>query len=239
MLNIVISIQTADIQSAEAKRVINAINTQLKSHFGPLWHIDARLSLVTGPISFENLAYGGVIIVADKANIEGALGYHDRIKKTGLPIGYVFQDICEELGEPWSVTLSHEVLEMVLNRHTNYYAIGPHPKEKTRNVIHWLEACDAVQDQTYEINKVLVSDFIAPLFFTPEREVNEKVNFLGTSTLRSFECTAGGYLGFFDPKLGRDDTYFKAEAGRHRFEIKQKLKNLRRKEQALRSLRLL
>lgn len=239
MLDIVISIQTSDISNAAAKKVISALNTQLKSHFGPAWHIQAHTRLVMGEVDFETTACGGILVVTDQAHIEGALGYHDRIVATGLPVGFVFEDICAELGEPWSVTLSHELLEMCLNSMINDYCIGPHPTERKRNVMHWKEACDAVQDQTYTIRNVQVSDFVLPHFFTPEAEINEKVNFLHTPGLRSFDVTAGGYLGFYDPKLGRDTTYFKSEIGKKRSEIKMKMKSLRRKEKAARQLKRL
>lgn len=236
MLKILLSVQTGDISTTKAKQAVTAINTQLKSHFGPLWHIQASVSLTRDVVDPETANAGAVMIVTDVADVEGALGYHDRIKKTGTPVGYVFQDICEEIGEPWTVTLSHEILEMALNMHTNSYCPGPHPTDRKRFVWHWKEACDAVQDQTYTIGKVLVSDFVTPLFYTAEREVNEKVNFLNTRGLRSFDTTEGGYLGYFDPKLGEELTYTKGEEGRRRHAIKQRLKNLRRKEQAKRLL---
>lgn len=239
MLDIVISIQTEDISASHAKKVISALNTQLKSHFGPAWHIQASARLIMGEVDFQKTACGGILVVTDEAHIDGALGYHDRIASTGLPVGYVFEDICAELGEPWSVTLSHELLEMVLNSLVNDYCLGPHPTDRKRNVLHWKEACDAVQDQTYTIRNIEVSDFILPQFFTPEREVNEKVNFLQTPGLRSFDVTKGGYLGFYDPKLGQETTYFKSDLGKKRAEIKQKMKQLRRKDKALSQLKKL
>lgn len=239
MLDIIISIQSEDISNAQAKRVVSALNTQLKDHFGPAWHIVAKSRLIMGPVDPVTTTAGAVLVVADEAHIEGALGYHDRIVETGLPIGFVFEDICRELGEPWSVTLSHELLELCLNSMINDYCVGPHPTDRKRNVWHWKEACDAVQDQTYTIRNVEVSDFVLPHFFTPERENNEKVNFLETPGLRSFDVTAGGYLGFFDPKIGRETTYFKSEIGKKRSAIKQKMKQLRRKEKVLSLLKKL
>lgn len=230
MLDIIISIQSKDISNSEAKKVVSALNTQLKSHFGPAWHIQANARLVTGPVDVENTTAGGILVVTDAAHIEGALGYHDRIVETGTPIGFVFEDICAELGEPWSVTTSHELLELCLNSMINDYCVGPHPTDRKRNVWHWKEACDAVQDQTYTIRNIRVSDFVLPHFFTPEREMNEKVNFLETAGLRSFDVTAGGYLGFFDPKLGQETTYYKSDLGKKRAAIKQKMKQLRRKD---------
>jgi hypothetical protein len=230
MFNILVSVQSKDITAAAAKQAVQAINVQLKNHFYPAWHIMAKCVLTMSPADPQTTLANGVMMVLDKANIQGALGYHDRIVKTGLPIGYVFQDICEEIGEEWSTTLSHEVLEMVLNRHTNYYALGPNPKDRTKTVAHWLEACDAVQDQTYTIGKVLVSDFVLPLFFTPETEISERVNYLDNPELGSFDVTSGGYIGYYDPQAKKDVTYFKSEKAAKRLAIKAKIKDVRRSE---------
>jgi len=239
MFNILVSVQSKDITAADARVVVQAINSQLKNHFYPEWHIMAKCVLTMSPADPQTALANGVMMVLDKANIQGALGYHDKIVKTGLPIGYVFQDICEEIGEDWSATLSHEILEMVLNRHTNYYALGPNPKDRTKTVVHWLEACDAVQDQTYTIGKTTVSDFVLPLFFTPETEISERVNYLNTASLGSFDVTVGGYLGYYDPQLKKDVTYFKSEIAARRMAIKGKIKDVRRSEIAKKLLHLL
>ena len=237
MFKVALSIQTPDISKTKATAMTSALNSQLKRDFGAAWHIQAHVTLVMGAVDLEASNFDGVLVVKDVADIDGALGYHDRLISSGRPIAFVFQDVCAELGEPESVTVSHELLEMVLNFHINNYCAGPHPTDKRRFVWHWKEACDAVQDQTYTIGKIQVSDFVLPLFFTPEKEVNEKVNFLQTPGLKSFDCTAGGYLGFFDPKTGKDSTYFKSDAGEKRSKIKSRLKQLRRKDKATEILR--
>jgi hypothetical protein len=238
MFKVALSVQTSDISLTKSRQLVTALNRQLREHFEPAWHIRAAVSLVVGPLDPDDLPFDAVLVIKDKADVPGALGYHDRIASSGLPVGFVFQDICQELGEPISVTTSHELLEIVLNAHINNYAVGPHPLERRRFVWHWKEACDAVQDQTYTIGKFSVSDFVLPLFFTPEREVDEKVNFLNTVSLRSFDCTAGGYLGFYDPKTGQTETFFKSEVGRKRSEIKAKMKNMRRKDKVSRIISL-
>jgi hypothetical protein len=59
-----------------------------------------------------------------------------------------------------------------------------------------------------------VSNFVLPLYFTGTRAVDERGarnDFLGRMhggrTLRSFGINPGGYVGFFDPKLGKHDTF--------------------------------
>jgi hypothetical protein len=63
--------------------------------------------------------------------------------------------------------------------------------------------CDAVQDETYQIDHVNVSNFVLPLYFTSSEERGGRNDFLGTiangKTMRSFSVNPGGYIGFFDP----------------------------------------
>jgi hypothetical protein len=83
-------------------------------------------------------------------------------------------------------------------------------------VFHWFEMCDAVQSETYVVDGQTVSNFVLPLYFTASHERGSRNDFLGTvtdgKTLRSFGVNPGGYINYFDPKLGEDgeDTDFSA-----------------------------
>jgi hypothetical protein len=86
-----------------------------------------------------------VIYMWNKADILGALGYHDR-NFSGIPFGFVFTELSREIGENRSVTLSHEALELIADPEVNLLVMGPHPnpKEGSREVFHWYEMSDAV-----------------------------------------------------------------------------------------------
>jgi hypothetical protein len=66
--------------------------------------------------------------------------------------------------------------------------------------------CDACQSESYTINDVAVSNFVLPLYFTPEAEAGERTNFMN-QPLASFGVAAGSYVGFYDPTKGDMDTY--------------------------------
>ena len=76
--------------------------------------------------------------------------------------------------------------------------------------------CDAVQSESYVIDGQRVSNFVLPLYFTASHERGSRNDFLGTvtdgKTLRSFGVNPGGYINFFDPRLGQggEDTDFEA-----------------------------
>src|SRR5262249_15477302 len=171
-----------------------------------------------------------------------AEGYHDQ-NAAGIPYGFVFLELSKKLNEEWTVTLSHEALELLADPEANLLVQGPHPKKPSHQVFHWFEMCDAVQDESYLVDGVHVSNFVLPLYFTSSDERGGRNDFLGTDvdgkTLRSFSVNPGGYIGFFDPAIGRngDDTTFERDRrATERLAIKKQLKTgrgQRRRERRL------
>jgi hypothetical protein len=66
-------------------------------------------------------------------DVEGALGYYDANFK-GIPYSFVFRQLSEELGEKWTVTFSHEALEMIGDPEVNLLVAGPHPSNPKRSL---------------------------------------------------------------------------------------------------------
>ena len=54
-----------------------------------------------------------------------------------------------------------------------------HPADPKKEVFHWYEMCDAVQDEGYKVDGVWVSNFVLPLYFTPDPEEGGRNDFLG------------------------------------------------------------
>jgi hypothetical protein len=231
------------VTDEELQTAIRAINRQIAEDFVPYWSMAATLRLegrsATEPDSAQAADMRGdaVIYLWDEVDVDGALGYHFQNNR-GIPFGFVFTSIAEEIGEPWSATLSHEALELIGDPETNLLVIGPHPDPaEDREVFHWFEMCDAVQAETYEIDGVKVSNFVLPLYFTGTRETDEpgaRNDYLGRAykgqALRSFGINPGGYIGFFDPETGKHDTYsLRGDAmAKERYEVKLQAKETRR-----------
>jgi len=57
----------------------------------------------------------------------------------GTPLGKVFANLDLQTGSSWTVTLSHEVLEMLADPWINWCAMGSDSK------IYALEVCDVVE----------------------------------------------------------------------------------------------
>jgi hypothetical protein len=226
-----------EVLDADVQRVVRAVNRQIEGDFAPYWSLGATLRLEgrseksPSKQTLADMRGDAVLYLWNRADADDALGYHD-LNNRGIPYGFVFTDVAKELGEHWSVTLSHEALELIGDPEANLLVMGPHPRDPGRDVFHWYEMCDAVQDETYEIDGVAVSNFVLPLYFTGGNELGGRNDFLGTShaagTLRSFEVNPGGYVGFFDPKHGRMDTHEADNRAVRRQRIKSQVGSARR-----------
>lgn len=236
MLISVVNFTRGKISDEELQRAVRAVNRQIAEDFEPYWSMGARLRIdgrsVDKPnaATFEDLRGDAIIYITDEANLPGALGFHD-LNFSGVPFGFVFTDLAQKLGLSWTVTLSHEALELIADPEANLLVVGPHPDPvQDRFVFHWYEMCDAVQSESYFIDGVEVSNFVLPLYFTGTRDTDEigaRNDFLGREnngrSLTSFGVKPGGYVGFFDPQTGKMDTFEADLEARKRLLIKKEV----------------
>jgi hypothetical protein len=221
---------------------IRAVNRQIAEDFNPNWSMGAELRL-EGAIGKDpddaklpELKGDAIIYLWNEVDVEDALGYHEA-NAAGTPFGFVFTELVKQLKEPWTVTFSHEALELIGDPEANLLVAGPHPEDPKKEVFHWYEMCDAVQDETYKVDGVAVSNFVLPLYFTQFAEVGGRNDFLGRLTkgkaLQSFGINPGGYIGFYNPKTREHDTF--SLKGDRRARERQKIKS--RAQLTRRSLR--
>jgi len=230
-------INHTSVQDTTVNEVIRAINRQIANDFSPYWSFGATLRLEgkssTKP-SGSNVADmrgDAILYLWDEVDVEEALGYHDTNFR-GIPYSFVFRELSEQLGEQWTVTFSHEALEMIGDPEVNLLVAGPHPSNPKKEVFHWYEMCDAVQSETYQIDGIEVSNFVLPLYFTVNDEKGGRNDFMNRkhngNTLKSFGVNPGGYCGFFDPETGEHDTFSVDEKAKKRREIKARARTARR-----------
>ncbi|MBI4490586.1 MAG: hypothetical protein HY694_15995 [Deltaproteobacteria bacterium] len=239
MIISIINHTNGKLSDEEVQGAIRAINRQIKEDFEPYWSLGATLRLEgkagakPKPQEPADMRGDAIIYLWDKTNVANALGYHDR-NNHGIPFGFVFTELSASLGERWTVTLSHEALELIADPEVNLLVAGPHPANSKLNVFHWYEMCDAVQAETYKIDDVEVSNFVLPLYFTGGEEIGGRNDFLGRShngkTLKSFGVNPGGYIGFFNPQTGSHETFSMKgdEKAAERIKIKLRAKAARR-----------
>jgi hypothetical protein len=210
MIISVINMSGGRIADATLQSVIRAVNRQLADDFAPYWGFSAQLRLEgragrgRGPIDPADMRGDAILYIRNEVRVSALDGYHET-HFSGIPFGVVFLELSKTLEEDWTVTLSHEALELTGDPENNLLAQGPHPTKRWE-VFHWFEMCDAVQEETYQIDGVSVSNFVLPLYFTASNERGGRNDFLGTitktgKTLRSFSVNPGGYIGFFDPAV--------------------------------------
>lgn len=241
MIISVINHTNGEVSDEELHRVVRAINRQIHEDFCPYWSLGATLRIEgrseaspdPNRDALADMRGDAVLYVWNGNDIDGALGYH-AANHRGIPFGFVFTKLAQEIGEPWSVTFSHEALELLADPEANLLVQGPHPSDPSNLVFHWYEMCDAVQAETYEIDGIAVSNFLLPLYFTGSDELGGRNDFLGRvhggSTLASFGINPGGYIGFFNPESGEHETVslaHDADAAR-RLEIKSRYRGARR-----------
>jgi phospholipase C len=221
-------LQSKRLVRANVLRVIRAINRQIQEDFEPYWSFGGQLRLegmsdeTTNATKAVDMRGDAVLYLVDDApSSEDALGFHEA-NFAGVPYGFVMLELCRKLKEEWSVTLSHEALELIGDSQANLLVKGPHPHERNRDVFHWFEMCDAVQEDTYLIDGVKVANFVLPLYFTVDGEPGSRNDFLGLKKgeLDSFGVRPGGYVGFYDPAKGDDDSVFADKRAERRASIK-------------------
>jgi hypothetical protein len=241
MIISVVNFTNEVLQDAEVIKAIRAINRQIEGDFAPHWSFGATLRLEgrvgkrPKKMSLPEMRGDAILYLWDRIDAKDADGYHESNNR-GIPYGVVYVDLARALGEEWTVTFSHEALELLGDPQANLLAQGPHPvrasgERKAHTVYHWFEMCDAVQEETYALDGIQVANFVLPLYFTSDEQIGGRNDFLGTRyggrSLTSFGINPGGYVGFFDPllgKSGKDDQVALEKRGQARLAVKRRFK---------------
>lgn len=177
-----------DVEVGEVVRVAAALQKQVTRDFAPIWRVPAT---VDGFATLEDVpvGYWPVLLVSDVA---GAAGVH--LDRNGQPYALV------EAGDSWSLTASHETLEMLADPFGNRIVASASPKPGQGRVEILVEVCDPPEDDAfaYQVNGVLVSDFYTPRYFDPVKRSNRVYDFTGAIS-EPRQVLRGGYLSWHDP----------------------------------------
>jgi hypothetical protein len=182
--------------NSQVATVAAALQVQAARDFAPLWKVDATVS---GFMRLEDVPLGHwPIIVKEKIGSNDELGFH--LDKHNQPYALV------KFAPDWTLTVSHELLEMLADPFGNRLVPGPsldnaHPNNR---VSYLVEVCDPCEDSdfAYSINGVVVSDFITPHFHDPDRTTGARYSFTG-AVKKPREILKNGYISWEDPTLGR------------------------------------
>jgi hypothetical protein len=159
------------IGAAVFQDAVAALGRQVTEHFQPEWGVTAQIQGTTAslqdptaPIQGDAIIYLGDSSQDPTTGIDNALGYHS-VNYDNIPYGFVYLDICEEYGEVWTVTLSHEVLELLGDPDAAMTVTGPAPDGAPGYVYYDLEVADPTQGDSYTIDTTAVSNFVGRRYF--------------------------------------------------------------------------
>jgi hypothetical protein len=183
-----------DVQAA-----IGPLQTQVSRDFAPAWQADATLTFV--PQGSSPAAGSWWLVILDNSDQAGALGYHD-LTTDGLPLGKVFAGSDMQYGQPWTVTASHELLEVLADPDINLTVFVQ--SDPQTGMIYAHEVCDACEaDQfAYQIDGTAVSDFVYPSWFESFRAPGSTQFDFSQQIQGPFQLVAGGYIGVFNVTAG-------------------------------------
>lgn len=187
---------SSGVADADAQAMAEAVAVQVTRDFEPVWHAGVDVQFV--PSTSKPPATDWVVALLDNSDQAGALGYHD-LTPAGLPLGKIFAGTDRQYGSSVSVTLSHEVLEMLADPWINLAAQAP-----SGEFYAW-EVADAVEDDSlaYEIDGVKVSAFVTPHWFGSGSDDQNHLSSPSGLLRRPLELAAGGYISVFDPSSGK------------------------------------
>jgi hypothetical protein len=181
--------EVEDVSESEVARASAALQKQLSRDFGPTWGVEATIDAFAR-LEDVPLAYWP-ILVQDDIHVDAA-GVH--LDKNGQPFALV------QHSNQWTLTASHEMLEMSADPFGNRLVSSASIKEDQGRVEYLVEIADPCEaaEFAYRTNGVLVSDFYTPRFFDPGVTEGSRYSF-GGHIKKPREVLRGGYLSWHDP----------------------------------------
>jgi hypothetical protein len=156
------------VSNADAIEMARTVDMQLRKDVARLWGRTAP-RVMFYPDASKVPPGNGVALFdlqdTDK-DVPDALGYHD--EANGRYYAPILDAGGTALSTPTSVSsvLSHEAIELFGDAPVNIWADCPDSKYSTA-----YELCDAVQGDSYFLNKVSVSNFLLPAWFDRQNTV--------------------------------------------------------------------
>jgi hypothetical protein len=193
MIHVAITNESKAMTDAQIQAIAAALQTQVSRDFAPIWGVDAQVAFYPRGHQPADAWWLAAFDTSDQA---GALGYHD-VTPTGLPLGKAFVGSDIQAGYSPSVTISHELLEMLGDPQINRTA------QFNPTSFYAYEACDAVEAYKlgYKIGDVLVSDFVTLDWFGAFQGPGVTYDFMKHLT-KPWQLAKGGYIGVWTPHGG-------------------------------------
>ena len=198
--NLAVVSESKSVKVADLVAPVAALQIQLTRDFAPVWRRPATVAVVD-KLTNVPLDHWPVIVRDDIPY--DAQGIH--LDRDGAPFALVLYSA------DWSLTTSHEMLEMLGDPFGKRTRTAPSIKAGQGNVKYLVEVCDPSEagDFAYQINGTTVSDFYFPAYFDAEKTDGRQYSY--TSSIKAPRTVLkGGYLSWQDPATGHwwQQTYF-------------------------------
>src|SRR5260370_13284313 len=166
-----------------------ALQKQVSRDVAPIWGVQSTVDAFQ---SLDDVPLGYWPLVITDRPLGNAAGVH--MDQDGQPYALV------EVSDSWSLTASHECLEMLVDPFGNRTIAWPSPQADQGRVEFLVEVCDPCEDAAfaYTVNDVLVSDFYTPHFFDPTAGDNVAYSF-SQAIPAPRQVLNNGYLSWHDP----------------------------------------
>jgi len=186
-MNLALVSEVPDVEMSELTRVASALQKQITRDFAPVWGMSADIAAFS---SLTDVPVDYWIVTLCFSVPDGSGGHRDA---DGRPAAFV------EWTDDWSLSASHEVLEMLADPWGKRLIAGPSLNPDQGRVEYLVEISDPCQaiDCAYTINGELVSDFYTPRFFDPVAADGVRYSFSGRIK-HPREVLKGGYLSWFE-----------------------------------------
>lgn len=196
-VNVALVPRGVKVDPAEVSAVAAALSIQITRDFTPIWGISATVAAFHTSKQVP-IGYWPIYIEDPSKMPPGAGGVH--LDKNKHPYALI------ETGDQWSLDASHECLEMLVDPPGSKVQANPMlPQavalgQPNHSVQYVVEVCDPIEDAqyAYQINGVLVSDFITPHFYDPIASAGVRYDFTGAIT-GPRQVLTNGYISWIDP----------------------------------------
>ena len=193
------NISSKNITFDDLARLVPALQTQVDRDFAPMWGVRAQIIA----LNQDDKIPGGVwpIFLIDPSDEPGGQGLGVHLDPNGKPVAYV-TDAGYDDGS-WTITASHELLEMLADPFGNRLMAGPDmdPNSDKHGVNYLVEVGDPCETFSYTINNVKVTDFVTVDYYHAQIK-NGVYDFLHHLSQPLQVPPRGCYISWEDPDDG-------------------------------------
>lgn len=206
------------LADADILRFTDALQIQIDRDFSPIWDQPANLIFVGKADAIPKRVWQ--LLIEDHSPEADAAGFHE-LTDDGYPIGHVYAKDSIDGGMLWTVTGSHEGVELLADPRIDQVRF-----EETGNgtaIIRPLEVADAPEDDQFGyaidlgdgLPPVIVSAFVTRQWFQPGPHVPGTAFSHPPGILTAaFELAPGGYIGVWECGKGWSQQFAGGVAGK-------------------------